>query len=48
VAGVCFILPAVIITGAIAWVYRQYGHLPEVTAFIYEIKPAVIASFSPF
>lgn len=43
VAGVCFILPAVIITGAIAWVYRQYGHLPQVTAFIYGIKPAVIA-----
>jgi chromate transporter len=43
VAGTCFILPAVIITGAIAWAYQKYGHLPEVTAFIYGIKPAVIA-----
>jgi chromate transporter len=43
VAGTCFILPAVIITGVIAWAYRQYGRLPQVTAFIYGIKPAVIA-----
>ncbi|HEV3411583.1 MAG TPA: chromate efflux transporter [Puia sp.] len=43
VAGACFILPAVIITGVIAWAYRQYGHLPQVAAFIYGIKPAVIA-----
>jgi chromate transporter len=43
VAGCCFILPAVIITGVIAWAYRQFGHFPEVTAFIYGVKPAVIA-----
>src|SRR5262249_25888585 len=43
VAGACFILPAVVITGAIAWAYKQYGHLPQVSAFIYGIKPAVIA-----
>ncbi|HTR29249.1 MAG TPA: chromate transporter, partial [Puia sp.] len=43
VAGTCFILPAVIITGAIAWAYRRYGHLPQVAPFIFGIKPAVIA-----
>jgi len=43
VAGACFILPAVIITAAFAWAYRQYGALPEVTPFIYGIKPAIIA-----
>jgi chromate transporter len=43
VAGICFIVPAVIITAAIAWAYRQYGHLPEVAPFLYGIKPAIIA-----
>jgi chromate transporter len=43
VAGACFILPAVIITGAIAWLYQRYGQLPEVTVFVYGIKPAIIA-----
>lgn len=42
VAGACFILPAVIITGSLAWAYQQYGTLPEVTPFIYGIKPAII------
>jgi chromate transporter len=43
VAGLCFILPAVVITGALAWGYQVYGQLPEVEAFIYGIKPAIIA-----
>jgi chromate transporter len=43
VAGSCFILPAVIITGCIAWLYQQYGQLPQVAAWTYGIKPAVIA-----
>jgi chromate transporter len=43
VAGCCFILPAVLITGVIAWLYRQYGQLPQVRPFIYGIKPAIIA-----
>ncbi|PZF71632.1 chromate efflux transporter [Taibaiella soli] len=43
VAGLCFILPAVLITGVFAWAYQQYGKLPEVTPFIYGIKPAIIA-----
>ena len=43
VAGLCFIFPAVLITGAFAWLYQQYGSLPNVQPFIYGIKPAVIA-----
>ncbi|HTI07585.1 MAG TPA: chromate efflux transporter [Puia sp.] len=43
VAGCCFILPAVLITGCIAWLYREYGQLPQVRPFIYGIKPAIIA-----
>ena len=43
VAGVCFIVPAVIITGVLAWAYQRYGALPEVQPFLYGIKPAIIA-----
>lgn len=43
VAGICFIFPAVVITSILAWLYQEYGQLPEVTPFIYGIKPAVIA-----
>lgn len=43
VAGACFIFPAVVITGLLAWLYQLYGTLPEVEPFIYGIKPAVIA-----
>ena len=43
VAGLCFILPAVFITGFFAWLYKQYGQLPQIQPFIYGIKPAIIA-----
>lgn len=43
VAGICFIFPAVVITSIFAWLYKQYGQLPEIEPFIYGIKPAVIA-----
>lgn len=43
VAGSCFILPAMLIVGVIAWAYVQYGKLPEVTALLYGIKPVIIA-----
>ena len=43
VAGLCFILPAVLITGIFAWLYKQYGQIPEVQPFVYGIKPAIIA-----
>lgn len=43
VAGICFIFPAVLITLLFAWLYKQYGQLPEIQSFIYGIKPAIIA-----
>lgn len=42
-AGVSFIFPAVVITGVLAWLYVEYGTIPEVEHFVYGIKPAVIA-----
>lgn len=42
-AGLCFILPAVIITGIFAFLYKEYGQLPEVKPFIFGIQPAIIA-----
>jgi chromate transporter len=43
VAGLCFIFPAVLITGFFAWIYKMYGQIPEIQPFIYGIKPAIIA-----
>lgn len=43
VAGVCFILPAVLITGGLAWVYVTYGSLPQLAPLLDGIKPAVLA-----
>ena len=41
--GACFILPAALMTAAIAWAYLRYGSLPQATAVLYGIKPIVIA-----
>jgi chromate transporter len=41
--GVCFILPAAILVGAIAWAYVRFGHLPQAGAVLYGVKPVVIA-----
>ncbi len=43
VAGASFIGPAVLLTGFLAWLYVQYGALPQVAPFLEGIKPAVIA-----
>jgi len=43
IAGLCFILPAVLITGIFAVLYKFYGQLPQAKQFIYGIQPAVIA-----
>jgi len=43
IAGLCFIMPAVLITGCFAWLYKVYGQLPQVQSFIFGIKPAIIA-----
>ena len=41
--GLCFILPAALIVTSLAWVYLQYGKLPEVEGLLYGIKPIIIA-----
>jgi len=43
IAGLCFIFPAVLITGIFAWFYKAYGALPQMQSFVYGIKPAIIA-----
>lgn len=43
IAGLCFILPAVLLTTGFAWLYKSYGQLPEIQPFLYGIKPAIIA-----
>jgi len=43
VAGVSFILPAVLITAVVAWMYVEFGTTPSVQPFLSGIKPAVIA-----
>lgn len=41
-AGLCFILPAACIVTALAWLYVQYGKLPEVEGLLRGVKPVVI------
>ena len=43
VAGICFISPAVVFTGILAWLYVTYGEVPQIEPFLYGIKPAVLA-----
>jgi len=43
VAGSCFILPAAMIVGVLAWLYVRFGALPAVSAILYAVKPVVIA-----
>jgi chromate transporter len=43
VAGLCFILPAALLTGALAWAYVRYGALPEAAWLLYGVKPVIIA-----
>jgi chromate transporter len=42
-AGVCFIVPAMLIVLACAWFYVRYGSLPQAAAILYGIKPVIIA-----
>jgi chromate transporter len=43
VAGIAFIVPAVMIVTAIAWAYVRYGALPAVASVLYGVKPVIIA-----
>lgn len=42
-AGVCFILPAAAIVTLLAWLYVQFGSLPQAVGILYGIKPVVVA-----
>ncbi len=42
-AGVCFIMPAVLIVLALAWAYVEYGNTPQGNALMIGIKPMIIA-----
>ena len=41
--GACFILPAMLITLALAAAYGRYGRLPEAAWILYGVKPVIIA-----
>jgi chromate transporter len=43
IAGVCFILPASLLTLALAWAYVRYGSLPQTQGLLYGAKPVMIA-----
>jgi len=43
VAGICFVLPAALISAAIAEAYVRYHEVPRVMGVLYGIKPVVIA-----
>ena len=43
VAGLAFLLPAVLIVAALAWLYTEYGRRPEVAALLGGIAPVVVA-----
>ncbi|MCL4257142.1 MAG: chromate efflux transporter [Anaerolineales bacterium] len=42
VAGLCFISPAALAVLALAWLYQNYGSLPQAAWLLYGVKPVVI------
>jgi chromate transporter len=42
-SGLLFIIPGVLVTLLLAWVYMTYGALPQVGWVLYGVKPVVIA-----
>ena len=43
VAGLCFIIPAVLMVAGFAWAYVRFGSFPQVARFLYGLKPVIIA-----
>ena len=41
--GVCFIVPAMLIVLALAWLYVRFGTTPQASWLLYGVKPVVIA-----
>ena len=42
-AGLCFILPAMLLVAGLAWGYAVYGDFPQVAGLLRGVKPVVIA-----
>lgn len=43
VAGSCFILPAALITAGCTWAYVRFGVIPQASALLAGVKPAILA-----
>ncbi|HYA36516.1 MAG TPA: chromate efflux transporter [Candidatus Binataceae bacterium] len=43
VAGVCFIVPAMLITLAVSYLYVRFGAMPSAQGILYGVKPVIIA-----
>lgn len=43
VAGVCFILPSMLIVMALAYLYQRFGSLPQANWLLYGVKPVIVA-----
>lgn len=43
VAGLAFIVPAMLITWACAWAYVKFGTLPSASWILYGVKPVIVA-----
>src|SRR6204780_777400 len=41
-AGSCFILPAALMVGGLAWLYVHFGKLPAIAGILFGVKPVVI------
>jgi chromate transporter len=41
--GACFIVPSAIFVTALAWAYVRFGALPQMNAFLYAVKPVIVA-----
>lgn len=43
VAGLCFIVPSMLMTGGLGWAYVGFGHVPSVGWLLYGVKPVMCA-----
>ena len=43
VAGLSFLLPATLVTAALAWAYVRWGALPEAGRLLWGVKPVILA-----
>ena len=43
VAGACFILPAALVVGGLAWTYVRFGDTPQLDRVMYGVGPVIIA-----